>query len=381
MIFGTLFACALALILWSKKSDHQKANRYLALSLFTSGITYSIYGLLYPNQDLSNQYPHLFFIPLALEILILPFCYFYIRQIYLVTTTPQNLKIWWHFSPFLLASLLLLPILFGDDEMRQTIIHSWFDGSYVESVHFSITAIGLILLSQLIGYLFLILKAHRTYQRFIKSIFSEIESVKLQWVTGIIVIWSLYLAIHLSLFIIPILFHNNAFDYFVYFFITINVLFYLYIAIRAVQHPFLFDSKNWHSMENFTQKEEPSQKYDHSPLSQEKASEIQERLIECLENEKPFLDSDLTINQLAKSLDLTSSKMLSQVLNQVMHESFYQLINRYRVEEALKLLQEKPTSSIIDVAFGAGFKSTSTFYNHFKAITGKTPKEFLEKAL
>ncbi len=381
VLFGTLLGLAIAIVLWSKESDHKAANRFLSLCLLFSSVTYAIYGLLYPNEALSLKYQTLFFVPLATEILILPHCYFYVRCLYQVSHAGLKNGFIWHYVPFLCASLLLLAIFSAPEEAELAVIQAWFSGSYVEDVHFSITAIGLILLGQLIAYLGLILLAHRRYQAFIKDIFSEIESVKLKWVRGIIMIWGGYLFIHLCLFIIPMVVHTAAVDSFVYFFISINVLFYLYIAIRALQHPYLFDSGSWNTVKVFTEKVSPGQKYDHSPLSEERAREMQGRLLEHLTAEKPFLDSELTINQLAQQLELTSSKQLSQLLNQVMNESFYQLINRYRVEEAIRLLKDKPKSSMIDIAFEAGFKSVSTFYNHFKTVTGKTPKELQNRSL
>lgn len=376
VLFGALLGLTIAAVLWSKDSDHKQANRYLSLCLIFSSFTYAIYGLLYPNQALSLKYQTLFFIPLATEILILPHCYFYVRELYKLAQTSPKGGFLLHYLPFLFACLLLLAIFIGGEPARVGVIDAWFSGTYVEEVHISVTIIGLILLGQLMVYLSLIIMAQRQHQRFIKGIFSEIESVRLNWVRGIIMIWAAYLFIHLCLFVIPMVVHTPAIDSFVYFFISINVLFYLYIAIRALQHPYLFDSGSWHTVKAFIEKDTPKgQKYGHSPLPDERAKELQSRILEHMSAEKPYLNSELTITQLAQQLKLSSSKQLSQVLNQVMNESFYQLVNRYRVEEAIRLLTEKPKSSMVDIAFEAGFKSVSTFYNHFKNVTGKTPKE------
>ena len=66
---------------------------------------------------------------------------------------------------------------------------------------------------------------------------------------------------------------------------------------------------------------------------------------------------------------------LSQTINRCSGQSFFDFINRYRVELAQKLLEQRG-KSITSVAFDAGFNSESAFYRHFKKVAGKTPKQY-----
>ncbi|NSW51173.1 MAG: response regulator [Anaerolineae bacterium] len=51
-------------------------------------------------------------------------------------------------------------------------------------------------------------------------------------------------------------------------------------------------------------------------------------------------------------------------------------INRYRIEQAKKMLYEKPNTSITQIAMDAGFSSQAYFSRVFRKETGLTPKEY-----
>ena len=61
-----------------------------------------------------------------------------------------------------------------------------------------------------------------------------------------------------------------------------------------------------------------------------------------------------------------------------MNTSFYNLVNRFRIEQAKKLLLDPKAShlSIEGIAYECGFKSRSTFFKFFKKEVGMTPTAF-----
>ena len=71
-----------------------------------------------------------------------------------------------------------------------------------------------------------------------------------------------------------------------------------------------------------------------SPLRNEDEKFIS-RLINYMENEKPFLNPDLTIAALAAEVE-TSPDYLSTILNTGLHQNFFDFINYYRVSEFKK---------------------------------------------
>ena len=85
----------------------------------------------------------------------------------------------------------------------------------------------------------------------------------------------------------------------------------------------------------------------------------------------------LTLSSLAEIVNVSGRK-LSVIINDEMHTTFYDLINKYRVEEAkIKLtLNEFDKYSIDGIAETCGFNSKSSFYRIFKNETGITPTQF-----
>ncbi|MBX2875783.1 MAG: helix-turn-helix domain-containing protein [Saprospiraceae bacterium] len=65
-------------------------------------------------------------------------------------------------------------------------------------------------------------------------------------------------------------------------------------------------------------------------------------------------------------------------MNRRMATSFYNLVNRFRVEQAKLLLLDPQAAhlSIEGIAYECGFKSRSTFFKFFKKEVGMTPTAF-----
>jgi AraC-like DNA-binding protein len=100
--------------------------------------------------------------------------------------------------------------------------------------------------------------------------------------------------------------------------------------------------------------------------------------LEILFNEKElFKDSDLTIQKLAKKLG-TNSNDLSQTINGHYGKAFRTLINEKRIELAKHMLinEKYRNYSMVGIAETVGYASKSSFYTHFKELTGVTPSNF-----
>lgn len=123
--------------------------------------------------------------------------------------------------------------------------------------------------------------------------------------------------------------------------------------------------------------QEPKKKYEKSSLSEELEENLLNRFNRLLAEEKPFLQSDLTLPKLAQRLN-TSPHHLSQLLNDRLQQSFFDLLAHYRIQEARQLLQDPGTShlKIDEIAERVGYNSTSTFHTTFKRLTGQTPAQF-----
>ncbi len=127
-----------------------------------------------------------------------------------------------------------------------------------------------------------------------------------------------------------------------------------------------------------TQRLNSAPKYHNKQFDNELANEMIAQLKTYVEQERVFLNSTLTMPQLAKKLSW-SSPQLSQLINDNLQKSFVQFINEYRIEHAKQLLLEDNLKTE-DIAFNSGYNSLSTFYSAFKKQTGLTPAQYRKQA-
>ena len=117
------------------------------------------------------------------------------------------------------------------------------------------------------------------------------------------------------------------------------------------------------------------------PMATSEESRIQEiyrNIIDLLQTQKLYRDSNLSVTSLAMELN-TNERYISRAINRHSHSNFTALINKYRVDEACTLLQNKNNRLKVSIiAKRVGYGDPSTFYRHFKEITGLTPAQFAE---
>jgi AraC-like DNA-binding protein len=105
-----------------------------------------------------------------------------------------------------------------------------------------------------------------------------------------------------------------------------------------------------------------------------------EQLLAHMQSAKPYLDAELTLNQLAQQLNLPSA-LVSQTINTGLNKNFNDFINEYRVREICTRLQagEHKSKTLLGVGMDSGFNSKATFNRSFKKVTSVTPKEWVDK--
>jgi YesN/AraC family two-component response regulator len=116
-------------------------------------------------------------------------------------------------------------------------------------------------------------------------------------------------------------------------------------------------------------------KYKASSLTADQQQQLLAKLKELMKSEKPFLKSDFCLPDLADQLN-TTVHTLSQAINDGLKKSFFEMTAEYRIEEASKLLKEKPNFKVEEIAESVGYNSKSSFNTAFKKIKGQTPSEW-----
>lgn len=92
-------------------------------------------------------------------------------------------------------------------------------------------------------------------------------------------------------------------------------------------------------------------------------------------DERIHLDEAISLESAARRLGVPPRR-LSEAINSVHGESFSRRINRLRVEEAKRLLRDRPGLSIIAVMFNSGFRTKSSFNKEFRALAGVSPTDY-----
>jgi AraC-like DNA-binding protein len=122
------------------------------------------------------------------------------------------------------------------------------------------------------------------------------------------------------------------------------------------------------------------QKYEKSALNETELQDLALNLKRYMERSKVYLDSELTLEKLAKQTEIPRHK-LSQVLNRELNKTFYSFVNHFRIGEFETLVKagRHKQLSILGLAYECGFKSSSSFYNTIKKERGKTPKQIINE--
>ena len=98
-----------------------------------------------------------------------------------------------------------------------------------------------------------------------------------------------------------------------------------------------------------------------------------------MREEKIFKDNTLTKDKVAELLD-TNRTYLSRIINEQAQTSFTHYVNRFRIEEAIRLLSDPSNDTPLKaLASDLGFNSISTFYNLFQSSVGMTPAQYRSK--
>jgi AraC-like DNA-binding protein len=116
----------------------------------------------------------------------------------------------------------------------------------------------------------------------------------------------------------------------------------------------------------------------------EEHRELYDNMIKLIESQKLYLNPKLDQNIIISLLG-TNRFYLFQAINKHADFSFRDIINRYRVEEAKRLIQRECQKEevilIPQIYADAGFNSSSTYYRTFKQFTGLSPMEYAKEYL
>ncbi len=106
--------------------------------------------------------------------------------------------------------------------------------------------------------------------------------------------------------------------------------------------------------------------------------DLYDRVVAYFETQKPFLDSDLTINSVVK--DMYSNKLyISRAISQFTGRNFCQFVNYYRVMHSMECFRENQETKVHELATMSGFNSVVSYNMAFRLFMGENPSEWCRK--
>jgi AraC-like DNA-binding protein len=373
----------LSIVLITKRNKTH-ADYILAIWLAIIGFHLLIFYLYFTHQV--PDYPSIVVLGFSLPLAHGPFLYLYTRQ--QTSSSPFNKKLILHYLPLLLSILLFADFHFLSLDQKIEVFRQKGQTFKTQSL-INVYAI------YVSGIVYIILSFSRLlkYRKSLVHQFSNTEKINFTWL--------LYLIIWMVVIWIVILFIHE--ERLIYGAVAFFVLWLGFFGIRQVRvfsentPDFLKESslttnrKNEESKLNIIEKglniDSPSlndnsvsSKYQKSTLSEQDASQIHERLMHLMTEQKPFKNPDLTLNELAGILEVHPN-YLSQVINSKEKKSFYDLINEMRVEEFIKLISQPSNQqyTLLAISYDSGFNSKASFNRNFKKYTGLTPRDFVKQ--
>ena len=118
-------------------------------------------------------------------------------------------------------------------------------------------------------------------------------------------------------------------------------------------------------------------KYQHSGLDSDEQGMLMQKIEQLMQDQKLYLDPALSLQSLSSQTGSTT-RQISQAINQQQGENFNQYLARYRVAAAQAMLHDPQYShyKVSAIALESGFNSISTFNSAFKKHTGMTAVSF-----
>ncbi len=269
------------------------------------------------------------------------------------------------FAPFIIFSLLV-PILFGDFLSFRQVHYGMltpFDNrpDEISWIQYFYSSLFIFQFLYLLYFLVRSRSALAEYQLQLEKTQSSINESDIRWLRimwlGLVLIWVFAMIFLVLLFYTEI--YRRHMDYL--YVLPSSILIYL-VSYRIA-------GVRW-------ERPAAAAKYEKSGLKPEEADKYKEQIHKVIMDQQLYLVKGLKLQDLAEKLDLNTHQ-LSQLINQYLNTTFFDLINAYRVREAKERIQNNPQYTLLQIAYDSGFNNKTSFVNAFKRFEGTTPSRYM----
>lgn len=221
-----------------------------------------------------------------------------------------------------------------------------------------------------LGYLVATIRAINRFGLDVRQLFSSLENKQLAWLrsllVGYAVVWTVSMFYCLAAHVLK---SRTGADWVVAAGAVTGFVFINYLLVNALRQPVLFSGLSAEEARLLASVDEAAD----VPYGD---GGFVTKLAQHMREARPYLHANLTVEQLARQLDVPPRE-LSRAINQGFTQNFFEFVSGYRVAEAQRLLTDPAnTDNILQVMYAAGFNSKSVFNTAFKKATGLTPSQY-----
>jgi AraC-like DNA-binding protein len=362
-------SCLLAYFLLTVKSEKKLANRLFAGFLIVTAIDLSGFFIYRYIGDL----PNLEVFRISISALNMPLFYLYIRSA-CYSDFRLKLKHLLLAIPFLLINFVMIFRFYFAGFSERNIFLQNFD-QMPEIVAFNV--LGEILYVIYIAAIFISLKKYR--EIYLEN-YANSNNLTFKWLFQIAVI---SVIAHSFVIAKNLLKFSEFADVFIWANVFVGMIalaVLCWFVLSALYQPELFRGVDSNLLLVSEIISEPERITD-EPQDPQTTEQIA-KLRDFIATSEIFLEPELTIQQLADKIELPV-RDLSVLINHKMDLHFFDFINEYRIEKAMKILTdtEKKGLTILEILYEVGFNSKSSFNTAFKKHTNLTPSEYRKKSV
>lgn len=342
---------------------------YLFLGIFLFAYSSELSVSILVDVGYLEQHLQLFYLPTSFYFLFMPALHIYVISL----TRPLN---WqrrkWQFLPALVEFLMLVILFLQSLAAKENQMENGF-----MQLFYTIYSTSAVIYC--LFYIVIVLREIKHHRHAIENHYSNSNGRLLHWVKWVCYFLTVILIFYLQQSFTPTGIINN--DYTYLFFSTINVIFIFWVALSGIQQKITPLEITNDSGSMLITKQIDDQKSDPTVDGIAAQAKLQS-IIEHIETEQIYTQSDLTLANLARQLQIPQ-RHLSEIINRHGRMNFKQFINQFRVNAAKRLLTNPDFAhyNMLGIAYEVGFNSKATFYSVFKQATKSTPLQFQKQAL
>lgn len=365
LLFGGVLSFLLSMYLLFYPGNFYP-NRILGALVFSWTVTVFVFILF--STGFYWKHVHLYAVMDVFTLMFFPLMFMYLRN-YLYRDIKKPWRQSFHFLPALLYLVVFMPFFLQSADSKLKMLREGFPQWY----SFFQSVFDIVIIFQGVFYTVFCLREIHRFQYFRKKHLSKFQLSTLLWLKMFVLVNVILWMFGTTGAVLELLGIQLFFDLFKVFYAGLSI-FTIIMAVFTIKLPELFSES-----EDIINLSIVNKVTGAKTITDQNNKDF-EIISKFIQTEKPYLKSDLTMQDLVEATGIPY-KRISEVFNKNVNKTFYEVMNEYRLEEAKDLIKKgfHHNYTISHLAEKAGFNSKTTFNRIFKKYTNQTPSDYIGK--